>query len=176
MKKIGKFFTYVLFFIFALMVFIPKSSLYYLAEVNLKKFDIIISNESLSDSVFTLNIHNLDISAKGIDSAHIASVDVTLCGVYNKIVVEKIKFSSIVEAYFPSKIEFLNIDYSLLHPLSVKLNSHGEFGVIDAAFDLVNLKLEARVKPSKLMLRKYRRSLRYFKKSKNGEYLYAKSI
>ena len=176
MKKIGKFFAYTLFFIFALMAFIPKQSVYYLAEENLKKFDVVISKESLVQSLFSLEVDNLDISAKGIESAYVNSVTMTFLGLYNSVTLKEIKLSSLVEAYLPSKIKLVNIDYSLLHPLTVKAGSIGEFGVLNAEFDLVELKLNATLKPSKLMLQKYRSSLHYFKKSKDGEYVYAKAI
>ena len=158
------------------MLFVPKSSLYYLAEENLKKFDVVVSKESLNDSLFSLNVENLDVSTKGIESAHIDSVELTLLGVYDSVKVREIQLSSIVEAYFPSKIESIDLDYSLLHPLMVQAKSIGEFGEMNATFNLLNLELNATLKPSKLMLKKYRRSLHFFKKSKEGAYLYAKSL
>lgn len=176
MKKIAKFFAYTLFFIFALIAFIPKASVYYLAEENLKKFDVVISKESLVESLFSLDVENLDISAKGVESAYIKSVRFTFLGLYNGVTFKQIKLSSIVEAYLPSKIKLVNIEYSLLHPLSVEIGSLGEFGSLNARFDLVELKLNATLKPSKLMLKKYRSSLRFFKKSQEGEYVYAKAI
>lgn len=176
MKKIAKFFAYTLFFIFALMAFIPKASVYYLAEENLKKFDVVISKESLVESLFSLDVENLDISAKGVESAYVKNVSFTFLGLYNGVAFKEIKLSSIVEAYLPSKIKLVTIEYSLLHPLSIEIDSLGEFGMLNASFDLVQLKLNATLKPSKLMLKKYRSSLRFFKKSQDGEYVYAKAI
>jgi hypothetical protein len=89
---------------------------------------------------------------------------------------KQIKLSSIVEAYLPSKIKLVTIEYSLLHPLSVKIHSLGDFGDLNARFDLVELKLNATLKPSKLLLEKYSSSLRFFKKSQDGEYVYEKAI
>jgi len=175
-KKIGKFFVYLLFFIFALILFMPKSSLYYFAETELKEFGVLISNETLVESFSTLKVKNLDVSVKGIESVDIVSADFTLLGVYNNISFQNIKLSSIVEAYLPSKIEDMNIVYSLLHPLSIRAKAIGDFGEVNANFDLLELKLKADLKPSKLMLRRYRSSLHFFKKSKEGEYIYAKSI
>ena len=158
------------------MLFVPKSSLYYLAEENLKKFDVVVSKETLRDSLFSLNVENLDVSTKGIESAKIDSVELTFLGVYNSVKVKEIELSSIVEAYFPSKIKSLDLEYSFLHPLTVHADSVGKFGEISATFNLLDLELNATLKPSQLMLKKYRRSLHFFKKSKEGEYLYAKAL
>jgi len=175
-KKIGKFFAYLLFFIFALMLFMPKESLYYLAEEQLKEFSVVITDESLVDSFISLEVKTLDLSLKGVESAYADSLSFTLLGLYNSVSVEEIKLSSVVEVYLPSKIKTLNVEYSIFHPLSIRANSIGEFGEVKAEFDLVDLSLNAHLKPSKLMLKKYKNSLRFFKKSKEGEYLYAKNI
>ena len=104
-KKFLKFFGYVLFFVFALMVFIPKSSLYYLAEENLKKFDVVISDETLHENIFSLSIENLEISVKGIESAVVQEADIGLLFFYNSVSVKNIKLSSLVESYLPSKVQ-----------------------------------------------------------------------
>lgn len=176
MKKIGKFFAYLLFFILALILFMPKTSLYYFGELQLKQFGIVISNETLVDSFSSLKAEKLDISVKGVESAYIDSMEFTFLGVYNDVKLEKIKLSSIVEAYLPSKIKLVNIEYSVLNPFNIQADSIGEFGEIDIEFNLLELQLKAELRPSKLMLQKYKRTLRFFKKSKKGEYSYAKSI
>jgi hypothetical protein len=175
-KKVAKFFAYTLFFVVALMAFIPKASVYYLAEENLKTFDIVVSKESLVESLFSLDVKNLDISAKGVESAYVNSVTFTFLGLYNGMTFKQIKLSSIVEAYLPSKIKLVTVEYSLLHPLSIEIGSLGEFGILNARFDLLELKLNATLKPSKLLLEKYSSSLRFFKKSQDGEYIYEKAI
>ena len=64
-KKLMKFFAYLLFFVAALAVFIPKSSVYYFLEKNMKQFEVVISNETLHSSMLSLNIQNLKLSTKG---------------------------------------------------------------------------------------------------------------
>jgi len=176
MKRVVKFFIYGLFFIATLVLFMPKESLYYLGEKHLKEFDVVVSNEKLLNSFLSLNISDLEISVKGIESAEVGDVQVTLLGLYNRAELHEIKLSSLVESYLPPKIEFINIYYSLVDPLSVKATSTGDFGEVYIEFELLDLMLNATLKPSKIMLQKYKNSLRFFKKSQGGEYVYAKSI
>ena len=175
-KKIMKFFAYLLFFVLALILFIPKSNLYYLAEANLKKFDVVISNEKLSDNFLSLNIENLDITTKAIDSGVIGEADITLLLFYNSVVLKEIKLSSLVESYLPSKIANLEVSYSILNPLELSALGDGDFGEARASLNLQTRELTLVLKPSKKMFLKYKRSLAKFKKSQNGEYIYAKTF
>ncbi len=175
-KKLLKFFAYTFFFVVALMVFVPKTSIYYLLEKNLKKFDVVISDEQLKESLLSLNITNAHISTKGIDSAIISKSDITLLLFYNKLSFRDIKLSSIVETYLPSKIASLEIDYSLLHPLTLEINAEGDFGEARGSLHLLDRDVSLILKPSKKMFTSYKKSLRFFKKDKDGEYTYAKSL
>jgi len=175
-KKIMKFFAYLLFFIFSLILFMPKESVYFLLEKNLKVFDIVISKEHLTQNFLSLEVENLELSAKAIDAALIQKVDIVLLGVYNHVNVESIQLSSLVESYLPSKIESLEVVHSLLDPLHVVGEAKGEFGEASLIVNLVDRNISVALKPSKVMFSKYRNSLRMFKKSQNGEYVYAKNF
>jgi len=175
-KKMAKFFAYMLFFVFALVAFSPKSSVYYFGEQQLKKFGVVITDEKLDEKLLSLNIENLDISAKEIDTALIKEADVTLLLVYNSINLTKIKLSSLVESYLPSKIDSLNITYTLFNPLYITADGVGEFGEASGQVSLLDRNASIVLKPSKKMFAKYRKSLKMFKKSENGEYIYAKTF
>lgn len=175
-KKLLKFVAFLLFFIFALILFVPKESFYYLLEQNLKKFDLIISNEKLEDKIVSLDIQNLDISAKGIESLKIKEANIKILALYNSIELENIKLSSLVETYLPAKIEKIDIYYTIFNPLLLQADGHGEFGDARVEVHLLDKSVTLQLKPSKVMFGKYRNTLREFKKSKNGEYLYEKSL
>lgn len=175
-KKLLRFFAYTLFFIVALILFTPKSSIYYLLEQNLKKFNVVISKEQLKESPLSLNITNANISINAIDSAIINECDITLLLFYNKLLFSNIKLSSIVETYLPSKISSLEIDYSVLHPFILKANAEGDFGEVSTVLYFLDKSASVILKPSKNMVSNYKNSLRYFKKNKKGEYTYAKSF
>jgi len=175
-KKLSKFIGYFLFFIMALIVFMPKSSLYFLGEKNLKKQNIIISNEKIEENLFSLNISDMDLYVKGIQSAKIKEADITFLLFYNSVDIKDIKISSVAEAYLPTNIDRVNINYTIFNPLVVNATSKGGFGQIRAKVNLLDRKIKVYLKPSKKMLRKYSRSMRYFKKDAKGEYVYAKTF
>lgn len=175
-KKVLKFLSFTLFFLMALMIFIPKESVYYFAEKQMKAFDVVVSNEKLTENIFSLHIKNLEISAKGVDSAVIQEADIKLLLMYNSLNFEKIQLSSVVEAYAPSNIEHIELQYTLVNPLNVIVNAKGDFGEAHASFNLLKRAANVVLKPSKRMLSNYRRTLHFFKKSQNGEYVYAKTF
>jgi len=175
-KKLLKFVALLFFFIFALILFAPKESFYYLLEQNLKTFDVIISNEKLENKILSLNIHNLDISVKGIKSLKIKEANIEILGLYNSVELQNIELSSLVKNYLPAKINKVDIYYTILNPLQIKANGHGKFGNVRAAINILKRKATLILKPSKVMFSKYRNSLRELKKSKNGEYTYEKSL
>jgi len=165
-----------LFFIFALMFFAPKESFYYLLEQNLKKIDVIISHEKLENKILSLNIQNLDVSVKGIESLKIKEANIEILGLYNSVVLQNIELSSLVKNYLPAKINKVDIYYTILNPLQIKVNGHGKFGNARAVINILKRKVTFVLKPSQVMFSKYRNSLRELKKSKNGEYRYEKSL
>ena len=158
------------------MLFSPKSSVYYFGEHELKKFGVVISEETLHESTLSLEIKNLNISLKEIESAVVKKVDITLLLAYNSIHLENIKLSSLVESYLPSKIDSLDLKYTIFNPLHIKGEALGQFGeaTIDVSISDRNATLS--LKPSKKMFTSYKKTLRMFKKSKNGEYVYAKTF
>jgi len=175
-KKVIKFLSYCLFFALALIAFSPKSSFYFLFEKELKKFDVVISKESLHETFLSLEVEHLDISAKKIESATVGSAEITLLLLYNSITLQDISLSSLVESYLPSKIEHFTVGYSLLNPLNITAEAEGDFGEASVVFEIDSRVLRVSLKPSKTMQKKYYKSMKLFTKDKNGEYSYAKNF
>lgn len=175
-KKLVKFFAYVLFFIFALILFIPKSSVYFFAEKQLKTFDMVISNETVEDKFFSLNISDASVSMKAIEGATIKETDVTFLLFYNSIELSDIKLSSLVDSFVPSKVESVKVVYTIFDPLNVNASGNGSFGQADVKVSILDRKISVILKPSKKMLSKYKNSLKEFKKDKSGEYKYDKTF
>ena len=176
MVKTAKIFAYILFITLAFIVFIPKSSVYYFAEKNLKEFGVINSKEKINENLFSLELENSSISAKGIEVAEIENSHFTLLLIYNTLEFTNIKLSSLVNIFLPPKIHRARISYSIFNPLFVKAEGNGEFGDATAAFSLLDRELKVLLKPSKVMLKSHRASLRQFKKNKEGEYVYARKF
>lgn len=175
-KKLLRFFGFSLFFLFALVAFMPKESFYFLLEKELQKFEVVISNEQVKEHLLSLELTNLEITLKEIDTAKVKSANITLLAFYNSVRFSDIELSSLVEAYVPPHIEDVELHYTLLNPLEVTAEIVGDFGEASVAFSLLERELKAVVNPSKLMQSKYKKSMRRFKKDENGEYIYAKTF
>ncbi len=176
MKKLMKFFAYVLFFIIALMYFTPKVSFFYLLEEQLKPYGVIISSEKLSDRGFSLDIDDAVISYKSIESAQVSNANIKIFVLYNSIKVKDVKLSSTVSSFVPLSVYSANIVYSVLDPFYVKGKLEGEFGEADITYEIAQKRVNIVLRPSKLMLNRYKSTLKDFKQDENGEYVYEKTF
>jgi len=175
-KKLFKFLAYLLLFFFAFIYFAPKVALYYVAEKELSKFDIVISDEIAKERGFSLELSDATLYVKSIESAEVKESSLTLLGLYNHLSVEDITLSSTAKAFLPLYIESINATYALYNPLNVTLNAEGEFGELDASFNILERTLHIEMLPSVVMLQKYKNSLRELTKNEDGSYSYDKNF
>jgi hypothetical protein len=122
--------------IILLWVFAPKQELYYLLEQKLKEKNIIISNETVKDTWFGVNIKNADIYVKGIKMAKVDNFQLNIFFLYNSVEAENISMDSSLEAIAPKSIDELKIKYSIIDPLHVTIDSLGSFGTASGFVEL----------------------------------------
>jgi hypothetical protein len=79
-------------------------------------------------------------------------------------------------SFLPLKIRKLILTHSIFNPLSINIYESGGNGKIRGSFSLINKELHIVFSPSKLMLNEFKKSIKMFKKSKNGDYTYDKSF
>ena len=175
-KKLSLFFAYALFFILALMYFTPKTSLYYMLEEELKKYEVVISDENLQDKGFSLNVSDLNVYVKDINSAEVKNVNIKVFALYNSLNVEDISLSSVAATFIPVNIDELSVSYSVFNPLNIVLKGNGGFGTADGSFHILERTLHFDVVPSDEMIKKYKNSMRQLKKNENGSYSYDKTF
>jgi len=175
-KKLIIFFLYSAVFVLSLIVFIPKSNLYYLGEETAKKYNVIISKEQLIPSSLNLTIKNADVSIKSIKALKIKETDVVLLLLFNRITLHDINIMPLIQSYMPNHIQNIMLQYSVLNPFHISGNSQGDFGSMSADVDILKRTLTVTLKTSKEMQKNYHNSLKFFKKSKNGDYSYAKTF
>ena len=175
-KKIGKFFAYLLFFLLALMYFTPKESVYYFAEKQLKPFGVLISSEDAIDRGLCLELNHANISFKAIESASVESAKIKLLGALNSFEVQNIKLASTASSFVPLHIENVKITHHIFNPLHVSAEANGEFGELSADVDLLERTLHIDFIASKEMKKNYKSTLRNLKKNQKGEYYYDQSF
>ena len=176
MVRILKYLASTLFFLMMLVIFLPKTNLYYFALAEANKAGLVISNKSLKESSFGLKIEDVKVFYQGIEAANIGAVDINLYLFYNRVVLHKSKLSSLVENYLPREIDNVVVSYSIINPLEVTFVAQGRFGLASGSLHLDTRVVEISLKPSKIFMKQYKNSLRYLKKSENGEYSYEKSL
>jgi len=172
MKKAALNLLYVLLFFGALLFFTPKESLYYAAEEQLRSMGVIISDEEAVDHGFSLEIRDARLYVQKIKSADIGSATVAIFGFYNTLSAEKVLLDQTFEKFFPPVIEHIDLHQSILDPIHLKATANGDFGEAEASIDLLERSAALIVKPSKLMLSRYKSTLANLKKTEEGEYRY----
>ena len=175
-KKTFIFFAYVMFFISALIYFTPKISIYNYIEKELLNYDVIISNETVLDSGFSLNLTDADIFVKSIHSATVQEVDIKIFALYNNITLHNITLSNVAASFVPLNIENVTIRHSVIDPLRINAYSVGEFGEVEASLNILDRNVSVRLTPSALMLKDYRNSMKQLSKNEDGSYSYVKTF
>ncbi|MDB2562090.1 hypothetical protein N9X61_00650 [Sulfurimonas sp.] len=170
------FLAYSLFFMFALLFFVPKVSLYHYAEKQLQKQKVIFSNEVPIDKAFSLGLQHMDVSYDSIQSAKVENVDIKLFMLYNHVHIQNIELSEMAAAFLPTKIDNIDIEYTLLNPLEIIASSSGDFGDASASLNILDRNVSVILMPSELMQKKYTKTLRNMKKNTEGSYEYAKTF
>jgi hypothetical protein len=131
-RIVGGFFLFIL----LMWLFAPKQELYYLLEQKLKEKDIIISNETVVDTWFGVNIQNADIYVKGIKMANVADLQLNVFFFYDTLEVENINIDEALQAMAPKSIDELKVKYSVIDPLHVTIDGLGSFGTASGVVDL----------------------------------------
>ena len=136
-RIVGGFFLFIL----LMWLFAPKQELYYLLEKKLKEKDIVLSNETVSDTWFGLNIKDADVYVKGIKMANTADLQLNVFFFYNTLTVENINMDESLHTMAPKAIDELNVKYTVLDPLNITLDGLGTFGTATGAVNLIEKKL-----------------------------------
>jgi len=78
--KLFKILLYPILFVVLCLAFLPKQNLYFLGEKELKKYDIIISDEKFTPSLFGFKITNASIYIQGVNIAKIDNLTLSFNG------------------------------------------------------------------------------------------------
>jgi hypothetical protein len=130
MQMVKKIFGSSLILLFSILIFAPKQEIYFKVEQELKKRDIVISNEKFQDNLWGLSIENADIYVKGIKVAKVKSLNLTILFLYNKLTIEGVEVDSSIGKVVPKSIENLTAIFSIMKPYKISLDAVGSFGKI----------------------------------------------
>ena len=125
-----------------LWLFAPKHELYYFLEKKLKEKNIIISNETITDTWYGIKLTDADIYANGVKMAKVAELNFNFFFLYNTLTVKEIKIDKAFQTMAPKEVHDLNAKYSIINPLKITLTGDGSFGTLDGAVTLHKKKVE----------------------------------
>jgi hypothetical protein len=166
----------IILFILSIMYFSPKENIYFLLEHELKKYDVIISNEEFKDAGLKVELNDAELYYKSINTANVKEIHMKIFVFYNSIILSNITLSQMTNSFLPAKIEKLILTYSIFNHLNINIYENGDNGEVSGSLSLMDMALHISFKPSELMLKKYKNSLREFKKLEDGEYSYDRSF
>lgn len=164
---------------FFIIATLPKEQLYFkLEQTILKNNEIIIYDETTTNSLLSLKIKDAMISYKGIDAAYLQNLNIFSVLFFTKIDLKSLKINKSIQNIIPANINKLEILHNIFMPHLVDINAELKVGTLVGEVNLlnktINLKLEVKgkIEPSE------RRVLNFMEKSKTqkGVYTYEYSF
>lgn len=161
---------FVLLFLYALLVFLPKENLYYLALENLKTYNIVIKNEIIEAKSLELSIIDANVFFKSIDAIAIDLVRIKTLLFYSSIDATNVKIDKALKQFLPPKIDKIKIQHFITNPLNISISFNAKDIKGYGTFNLLERKLNINFSVSNKFVREYGALLRQAKKQSNGEY------
>ena len=97
-------------------------------EDQLLQYDVIINNESIEESLFSLHLKDAEIYLKGIKVATIGSIEFFTLLLYSDIAIQGLDIDSSLKKLVPAQIESIHASYIVLKPQRLSLDLNGTFG------------------------------------------------
>lgn len=141
MQMVKKIILGIFFAWFALVIFMPKTELYYALEKKLEKEEIKLNEQSINEGLFSLNVNDVDIYFKGVKVATIQNLSFFTVLFYTHIEVKKLIFDKLLQNKVPKMAEKADIAYNILSPLTINIDANGTFGIVKGEVSLSSYKI-----------------------------------
>lgn len=151
-----------------LIFFAPKSNLYYWGEHALKAFNVFISNESVEDSGWRLNIYAAELYFDKLTLAEVDKISLSPWLLYNAIEVEGIHIDEGFVDFLPLEITRLGVAYAIYNPLQATLHGESDAGYFNGEVDLLERTVLIRLHVDQKAQKRYRNALARLKKTEEG--------
>lgn len=171
MKSILKLFLYLIVFILALFVFLPKEGAYNLLEKELAKNKIVISDEKRVNKPLVFKIEDSKLYYDGIEVANTSEVSFFSALFFTKLEVNNVKLLDSFKTFAPSPITNITIQHSIMKFDKVEISANGLFGSLNGEVDLLNQKIFIELNASSKMKNSYSKLLLNMRRE-NGRYIY----
>ena len=119
-----------------IIIFMPKSELYYYGEKELKKQGIVIDNEIVESKLASLDIIHPVVYYQGVDVLRIAKLKITPLLFVNKVEAQGVELLNVAKQFLNIDIDKLKLNHIIFKPFRVKLWAVGSFGEADGFINL----------------------------------------
>lgn len=171
MKKILKLFLYLFAFIVFFIIFLPKESFYNLLEKELEKSQIVVSNETKKEKLFSFSVMNADIFYQGINMAKVDDITFKTYLFQTKVIFKNINFLDTLSSFAPTPINEVIFEHSILDVNKINIKSSGTFGEVSGNIDILKREIRIELNATTLMKNSYSKLLLYMK-LENERYVY----
>jgi hypothetical protein len=148
---------------------LPKANLYYGLENELKKYEIIISDETIIEKNFGIELIDGKIYAQDIESLSFKKLDFDFKIYRNTLDIKSISPTGAFKSMMPD-ILYLTLNHSIFNPTIIHLKSMSSEWSVHGYIDIDNRTLKVVLVPKKSF--KKRDFINMMKKNKNGNYEY----
>lgn len=150
MKKIMKFFIYLLLMLALIILFLPKINLYYAAEVLMKEKNIYISDEDIMDKGYSLELVNANLLFENLALAEVKKIELSFLVLYNVLSLDNIHVNEGFSDFLPQEIKSVRLEHFMYDPMMIKLKGesgesrvYGDIDLLDRVLTL-HLRLDAK--------------------------------
>ncbi len=121
---------------FALLIFMPKTQLYYKIEEELAKKNIVINEQSIDEGIFSLVLKQPSVYVKGIKVATLESINFFTLLLYTKVDLQSLILDDVFKATMPTNVDALTLTHAVWHLKDVKVNVNAPFGSVTGDINL----------------------------------------
>jgi len=171
MKFLFKSILFLVLFTGSFLVFLSKEKVYNLLEKELQEYEIIISNEKISENYFGIGLNEANISKNKKTQATIENINFTSYILFTKINAKNILLDKSFGSNYPRLIETFNLKHSISSFNALDIQIKGKFGLFLGKALLFDKKIVGELIPSKKAKIEYRNFLNEFK-FEEGKYKY----
>jgi len=172
MKKFLKNFAiFVVVFLIGLIIFLPKTGLWFKLEEVIFKKDVVIHGETISSNPIFLNVENGEIITSGMSVAVFESAQILPLIFFNSISITNLTVGENMQQFKELSMDNLDITYSIFQPKKIMLSGNGEFGTLKGRINFIENTIDLLIFPTD-KFKKVKIIMKHFKKIENGGYVY----
>lgn len=132
----------------SLVIFMPKSNLYYKLEEELAKKDIKLNEKIIYEGLFSLRLEDVSVYIKGINIASIKKIELFTLLFYTHISIESVGLDESLKNMVAQDIEMSSIYHSLISPMDLRVDINSSIAKLSGLVDLGERRVRLNIEES----------------------------